>query len=124
MLSLPPSVRIFVAKDPADMRKQFDGLAGLVIDVIDDDPQSGHLFVFFNKRRDRCKILWWDRSGYLLLCKRLERGRFKAFDRADGRSKSYEIFASDLALLLEGIDLRGAKRRPSHDDLMSRRLGA
>ncbi len=117
MLSLPPSVRIFVAREPADMRKQFDGLAALVIDVIDEDPQSGHLFVFYNKRRSRVKILWWDRSGYLLLCKRLEHGRFHFFDRADGNGARIEVNASELALLLEGIDLRGARRRRSHDEM-------
>ena len=56
MLSLPPSVRIFIAKKPADMRKQFDGLAALVVNAIDEDPQSGHLFVFYNKRRNRLKV--------------------------------------------------------------------
>ena len=121
MLSLPPSVRIFVAREPADMRKQFDGLAALVIGVIDEDPQSGHLFVFFNKRRDRAKIIWWDRSGYLMLCKRLERGRFQIFDQAGEDRVRFEVTSSDLALLLEGIDLRGARRRPSHDDLFESR---
>ncbi len=65
MLSLPPTVKIFVSREPADMRKQFDGLVALVVNVIDEAPQSGHLF-FFNKRRDRVKLLWWDRSGYTL----------------------------------------------------------
>ncbi|RMF83778.1 MAG: transposase [Planctomycetota bacterium] len=124
MLSLPPSVRIFVAREPADMRKQFDGLAALVIDVIDEDPQSGHLFVFYNKRRNRVKILWWDRSGYLLLCKRLEHGRFNFFDRADADGARIEVNASELALLLEGIDLRGARRRRSHDEITRQRQRA
>ena len=57
MLSLPPSVRVFVAREPTDMRKSFDTLAALVIDVVDEDPQSGHLFLFVNRRRDRAKIL-------------------------------------------------------------------
>ena len=117
MLSLPPSVRIFVAKKPADMRKQFDGLSALVIDVLDEDPQSGHLFVFYNKRRNRVKVLWWDRSGYVLLCKRLEHGRFNVFDRVSSSSASFEVDASELALLLDGIDLRGARRRLSHDEI-------
>lgn len=124
MLSLPPSVRIFVARQPADMRKQFDGLAALVIDAIDEDPQSGHLFVFYNKKRNRVKVLWWDRSGYLLLCKRLEHGRFNIFDRASGSSESFEVNASELALLLEGIDLRGARRRPSHEEIAKRHVRA
>ena len=102
------------------MRKSFDTLASLVIDVIDEDPQSGHLFVFVNRRRDRVKILWWDRSGYLLLAKRLEHGRLRIYDRAEGGKQSFELSASELILLLEGIDLRGARRRPSHDQISGR----
>lgn len=117
MLSLPPSVRMYVARGVTDMRKSFDTLAALVIDVIEEDPQSGHLFLFLNRRRDRIKILWWDRSGYCLLAKRLEHGQFRVFDRADGTAGSFEMSSSELALILEGIDLRGARRRPSHDDL-------
>jgi transposase len=120
MLSLPPSVRIFVARGVTDMRKSFDSLAALACDVILQDPQSGHLFVFLNRRRDRVKILWWDRSGYCLLAKRLEHGQFHIYDQAGESSTCYEMSASDLALLLEGIDLRGARRRPSHDDIRQR----
>jgi transposase len=116
MLSLPPSVRIFVARGATDMRKSFDTLAAVVCEVVDEDPQSGHLFVFVNRRRDRTKVLWWDRSGYCLLAKRLEHGQFKIFDRAEGKANAYEVRMSDLTLLLEGIDLRGAKRRLSHDE--------
>ena len=115
MLSLPPSVRLFIARGATDMRKSFDTLAALVIDVVDEDPQSGHLFLFVNRRRDRLKVLWWDRSGYCLLAKRLEHGQFRVFDRADGTAGAFEMSASDLALILDGIDLRGSKRRLSHD---------
>ena len=117
MLSLPPSVRVFMARGPTDMRKSFDTLAALVCDVIDEDPQSGHLFVFVNRLKNRVKILWWDRSGYCLLAKRLEHGQFRIYDQAHGDTKRYEITASDLSLLLEGIDLRGARRRRTHDDV-------
>jgi transposase len=116
MLSLPPAVRIFVARGATDMRKSFDTLAALVCDVIDQDPQSGHLFVFVNRRKDRVKILWWDRSGYALLAKRLEHGQFRIYDKATGGDGCFEMGMSDLTLLLEGIDLRGAKRRRSHDE--------
>ena len=93
---------------PADMRKGFDGLAALAGEVFEADPLSGHLFVFRNRKCDRVKILWWDRSGYCLWYKRLEAGRFHLPDSEDG---TLEVFWSDLSLLLEGIDLRGAKRR-------------
>jgi len=115
MLSLPPSVRLFIARGATDMRKSFDTLAALVIEQIDEDPQSGHLFLFVNRRRDRLKVLWWDRSGYCLLAKRLEHGQFRVFDRAEGTTGAFEMQASELALILDGIDLRGAKRRLSHD---------
>lgn len=117
MLSLPPSVRIFVAREAVDMRKAFDTLAELVVNVIDEDPRSGHLFVFFNRDRNRVKILYWDRSGYWLLAKRLEVGQFRIYDQARGGKGGFEMSTTDLALLLEGIDLRGARRRPSHDAL-------
>jgi len=118
VLSFPPSpsVKIFVARQPVDMRKGFDGLTGEVIDVIDEDPQSGHLFVFFNKRRDRMKSLVWDGSGFWLLYKRLEHGRFQIFDRAV-EGTSFEVESTELALLLDGIDLRGSRRRRTHDEL-------
>ena len=119
MLSLPPAVRVFVARGATDMRKSFDTLAALVIDVVDEDPMSGHLFFFVNRRKNRAKILWWDRSGYCLLAKRLEHGQFRVFDRAGGSAGGFEVTAAELALLLDGIDLRGARRRPSHDELRS-----
>jgi transposase len=119
MLSFPPSpsVRIFIAREPIDMRKGLDGLSGVVIDVIDEDPQSGHLFVFFNRRRDRMKSLVWDGSGYWLLCKRLEHGRFKKIDSAAASRVAIEQTSTDFALLMDGIDLRGARRRISHDEI-------
>jgi transposase len=104
MLSLPPSVRLFVAREATDMRKSFDTLAALVIEVVEQDPQSGHLFLFVNRRRDRLKVLWWDRSGYCLLAKRLEHGQFRVFDRADGTRGAFEMSASELTLILEGIE--------------------
>jgi len=76
VLSLPPSVRIFVHREPTDMRKSFDGLSALVEGQLHEDPYSGHLFVFINRRRDRIKLLYWDRSGFWLFYKRLERGVF------------------------------------------------
>ena len=120
MLSFPPSpsVRIFVGREPVDMRKGFDGLSGVVIGTVDEDPQSGHLFVFFNKRRNRMKALVWDGSGYWVLYKRLEHGRFQVFDRMTTTRGADELSSTDLALLLDGIDLRGARRRLSHDAIV------
>lgn len=117
MLTIPPSVRVFVARAPIDMRRSFDGLVAEVIATIDEDPQSGHLFVFFNKRRDMVKTLVWDGSGYWIHYKRLEHGRFHAFDRASKRG-AIELTGTELSLLLAGIDLRGAKRRLAHDAIV------
>jgi transposase len=110
MLTLPPSVRVFVCLTPADMRRSFDGLAAMTKEIIKQDPFSGHLFVFFNRNRQRVKILFWDRSGLCVYYKRLEQGVFR-IDRLAGSGKRVEIEASELALILEGIDLAGAKRR-------------
>ncbi|HVS19660.1 MAG TPA: IS66 family insertion sequence element accessory protein TnpB [Planctomycetota bacterium] len=117
MLSLPPSVRIFVARAPVDMRRSIDGLAAAVIDVVDEDPQSGHFFVFFNRRRTHVKCLVWDRSGYWVHYKRLEHGRFRVFDRVSEKEGAFRLPAHELLLVLEGIDLRGSRRRLTHDDL-------
>jgi transposase len=109
VLTLPPTVRVFLAIEPADMRRSLDGLAALTREVLKQDPLSGHLFVFRNRRSDRVKVLVWDRSGLCLWYKRLERGRF-TFPTVDG--PEVEVEAAELSLLLEGIDLAGAKRRP------------
>ena len=110
MVMLPPAVRVFVALEPADLRRGFDGLAALTRERLGHDPFSGHLFVFWNRRRNRVKVLFWDRNGYALWYKRLERGRFRFACSDDGRC--VEVEASELVLLLEGIELRGARRRP------------
>jgi len=109
MLMLPPSVRIFIAVEPADMRCGFDGLSARVAGHLQGDVFSGHLWVFRNRRSDRVKILFWDRDGFALYYKRLERSSFR-FPSAVGAT--VEVEAAELALLLEGIDLRGARRRP------------
>lgn len=117
MLTLPPSVRIYVAAEATDLRKGFDGLAAATRTVIRKDPLSGHLFVFLNRRRNRCKVLVWDRTGFLLLYKRLERGRFMLPRKpAEGRSH-LQVESAELSLMLEGIDLTGARRRPRWEPL-------
>lgn len=109
MLSLPPSVRIFVAVDATDMRKSFDGLASQAQRVIAQDPLSGHLFVFFNRRRTMVKVLYWDRNGFCLVAKRLERGTFWLPEAP--QNGVLEMEAAELGLILEGIELGGARRR-------------
>jgi len=107
MLSLPPSVRIFLCVQPVDMRRSFDGLAALVQEVLKRDPFSGHLFVFCGKRADRIKLLYWDNDGYAIWYKRLEQGRFRF---PEGLKEGAEIAFTDLTLLLEGIDPRKITR--------------
>ena len=111
MLTLPPSVRIYVATRPVDARKSFDGLAALVEADFGLEPMSGHLFVFLNRRAHVCQILFWDRSGFCIVKKRLEAGSFRLVRGADGEAIHVEIDAAELALMLEGIELDGAKRR-------------
>ena len=109
MLSLPPSVRIFLCTQPTDMRKSFDTLAALVRDGLAGDPLSGHLFVFRNKIGDRLKLLFWDSDGFVIYYKRLEEGSFQ-FPAASG-DRGVEIRATDLAMLLDGVDLESVRRR-------------
>lgn len=111
MITLPPAVRVFVHLGPTDMRRSLDGLAGMVREIIRADPLSGHLFVFFNRRRDRVKVLFWDRTGLALWYKRLEEGVFTLPKAPDAdQPQSVEMSWVDLSLILEGIDLAGAKR--------------
>jgi transposase len=112
VLSLPPTVRIYVAVQPVDGRKGIDGLSALVRSGLGYDPLSGALFVFFSRRLDRARILYFGHNGYWLLSKRLERGRFRLpWDAADGITVR-DIEAAQLQLILEGIDLRDARHRP------------
>ncbi len=120
MLSLPPSVRIFVATQPVDGRKGADSLMVLVRDVLRHDPLGGHLFVFFSRRCDRVRIVYWDRNGFAMWSKRLERGRFRPGFSADAPLAANLVEAADLSLILEGIDLAGAVRRPRWEPARSK----
>ena len=127
MLSLPPSVRIFLAREPVDCRKAFDGLCALVRDHFGDDPFSDHLFAFFNRRRDRVKILVWDKNGFWLFSKRLERGTFQEIALHGESKRRVEIERARLLMLLEGIDQRKAILRKHFDEpvrLVARDVGA
>jgi transposase len=111
MLSLPPTVRVYAATAAVDLRKGFDGLGCVARQSLAGDPLSGHLFVFFNRRANRVKVLFWTRGGYCIFYKRLERGRFHLPRRTEGGAR-LEMDIAELQLVLEGVDLRGAHWRP------------
>ena len=105
MLMLSPAVKIFLCAEATDMRRSFDKLAEMTRSRLAQDPLSGHLFIFFNRPRDRVKILFWDRSGFCLYYKRLEEGCFRPLENRR------EISATELTLILEGIELADAKQQ-------------
>jgi hypothetical protein len=113
---VPLTVRIFLHTEATDMRKGFDGLVGLVQQFLAQDPLSGHLFLFFNRRRDRVKALYWDGDGLAVWYKRLESGTFEKLNPAALAGKAcgstgIELTATELGLFLGGIDLASARRR-------------
>ena len=110
MIHLPASVRVYLCLTPCDMRKSFDSLQALVREHLELDA-FGHLFVFASRRKDRVKILYWDRDGFAVWSKRLEEGTY-AVPLGDGEAeRRREITAQELGALLGGIDLSTAKRR-------------
>jgi transposase len=112
MLTLPPSVKIFVAATPVDARKSFDGLAAIVEGQFALAPLTGHMFVFLNRRGHVAQILFWDRNGFCIVKKRLEAGSFRLARSPSAPDATHvEIDAAELALMLEGIDLTNAVRR-------------
>jgi transposase len=110
MIHLPASVRVYLCLSPCDMRKSFDSLHTLVREHLELDALAGHLFVFASRRRDRVKILYWDRDGFAIWSKRLEEGTY-AMPFSEGGEVQREITAQELGALLSGIDLSTAKRR-------------
>lgn len=110
-MTLPPSVKIFVATAPVDGRKSFDGLSSLVHATFGQDPLSGHLFVFLNRRRTQVRVLFFDRTGYCIVSKRLEAGTFALAREAAAGGEHIVVDAGELALMLEGIDLAGTRQR-------------
>ncbi len=109
MISIASGSRIFVYTQPTDMRKSFNGLSGLVAEHFDIDLFSGHLFVFFNRKRDYVKILMWDQDGLSLWSKRLESGTFEKLSRnAEG---NFEIDSAELVMMLRGVQIEGSRRR-------------
>ena len=122
MLTLPPGARVFVATARVDGRKGIDGLSVLVRSQFAEDPLSGTMFVFFSKRGDRVRVLYWDRDGYMLMVKRLEKGVYRLPWRAEQGHVVVEC--ADLLLVLEGIDLAGSVRRARWSPRATNALGA
>jgi transposase len=101
-----------MATQPVDGRKGVDSLMAMVREVFAHDPLSGHLFIFFSRRCERVRIVYWDRNGFAMWTKRLERGRFRPPVESEGGLSVRAIEAAQLALIVEGIDLAGARHRP------------
>jgi transposase len=108
MLTVPATTRVYLASEPVDMRKGFDGLCAIVAERWKQDPFSGYLFVFVGKKRDRIKVLFWDQGGFALYYKRLEKGRFQMPDTSSGNVR---LEPTELAMLLSGIDLNRSRLR-------------
>jgi transposase len=115
MLSFSGSLKIFVLVEPCDMRKGFNGLYGMVGTNMGEDPRSGALFVFSNRRHTRIKILYYDGSGLWLLTKRLEKGSFSWPKASQAESAKLKLTPEAFAMLTDGVDLRGAKLRPWYE---------
>jgi transposase len=115
MFLLSPRTKVFLAKDVTDMRKSFRGLIALTEAALEQDPASGHLFVFVNRRRDMLKVLHWDGSGFWIWFRQLERGTFQLPGPPDPPDATgVELTPSQLSLILDGIDLKSARQRLRH----------
>ena len=115
MLSFNGNLKVYVALDPCDMRKSFDGLSAQVREVLRADPLSGAAFLFSNRRRTLIKILYWDGTGLIVVSKRLERGTYSWPKDIQGRREKLVIKPAALAMLTEGIDLRDGFQRPWYE---------
>jgi len=115
MLSFSGSLKILVALEPCDMRKGFNGLYGLVGDRLGEDPRTGTLFVFIKRRHTRLKILYFDGTGLWVLTKRLEKGTFSWPRSVEGQAAKLKLSPEALAMLTDGVDLRGARLRPWYE---------
>ena len=115
MLSFSGSLKVFVAVEPCDMRKGFNGLHALVTQRLEEDPRAGALFVFTNRRHNRLKILCWDGTGFWVLGKRLEEGTFSRPKNLEPQITKLHLTPQALAMLTDGVDLRGGKLRPWYE---------
>ena len=107
MISIPAGLKVYIATEAMDMRKSFDGMAGIVKQQLQKDISQGHIFVFCNKRGDKIKLFYWDRNGYCYWYKRLERGVFRM---PEVKKKTFCVTPAELSMLLEGIDLTERSR--------------
>lgn len=114
MLAFPLSIRIFVAVEPVDMRKQFNGLWSAVSEQLAEDPKSGAVFCFINKERSRLKLLYWDGTGVWVLAKRLEAGRF-SWPTPSEKKPKLSLTPEALALLVGGVELKSASLKPWYE---------
>jgi transposase len=115
MLSFSGSLKVFVALESCDMRKGFNGLHALVAEKLAEDIRSGALFVFSNRKHTRLKMIYWDGTGLWLLSKRLEQGTFSWPKNIDPKQTKLSLTPQALAMLTDGVDLRGAKLRPWYE---------
>ena len=114
MLAFPAAIRIYVAVQPVDMRKSFNGLWSAASDQLHEDPKSGALFAFINKERTRLKLLYWDGTGVWVLAKRLEQGRFSWAAVTDERAK-LALAPEALSMLVSGVDLKQGTLKPWYE---------
>ncbi|MFT3780806.1 MAG: IS66 family insertion sequence element accessory protein TnpB [Nibricoccus sp.] len=114
MLAFPAAIKIYVAIEPVDMRKQYDGLWSAVQAQLDEEPKSGAVFVFTNKERTRLKMLYWDGTGVWVLAKRLEQGRF-SWPKPSQAKRKLSLAPEALALLVGGVELKHGSLKPWYE---------
>lgn len=115
MLSFTGALKVYVSIEPQDMRKSFNGLSAVVEQHLQRDPYQGALYLFTNQRRDRLKILFWDGTGMWVAAKRLEQGRFSWPQASSKGQKRLSLTPEALAMLTDGVDLKGARMRPWYE---------
>lgn len=115
MLSFSGSLKIYVALDPCDMRKSFNGLEAVVREVLFEEVRHGALFLFSNKRHNRLKVLYWDGTGLWVMSKRLEEGTFSWPRSNDGKARKLRLSPQAFAMLSDGVDLKRGSMRPWYE---------
>lgn len=111
MFGLTAPAAVYLSTRPTDMRKAMDGLCGEVSDYLGDEPTNGSLFVFYNRRRDKLKMLYWDRDGYWVFYKRLEAGTFELPAECGNDERRWQLSMEQLQLILSGVELRSVRMR-------------